>query len=88
MAKCSFCGDTLRPGTGVMFVKKEGTALFFCSRKCERNLRGMGRNPAATRWTSAFQKEKEHGKGIEKGKAEKQAKKPEHKGKQAKKGKR
>ncbi len=33
---CHYCGEELEPGTGLMFVRKDGTVLFFCSSKCER----------------------------------------------------
>jgi large subunit ribosomal protein L24e len=52
MVNCSFCGTELKPGTGMMFVKKEGTALFFCSRKCRMNLTKLKRNPANKKWAS------------------------------------
>jgi len=41
---CSFCGVTLEPGTGKMFVKKDGTIFYFCSTKCENNHK-LGRVP-------------------------------------------
>ena len=62
MAKCSFCGNAIKPATGLLFVKKEGTALFFCSRKCEKNMVNLGRSPGKTRWTAIFQESKKTGK--------------------------
>lgn len=58
MAKCSFCGNAIKPGTGLLFVKKEGTAFFFCSRKCEKNMIKLGRSGAKTGWTAVFQESK------------------------------
>ncbi len=58
MAKCSFCGNAIKPGTGLLFVKKEGTAFFFCSRKCEKNMIKLGRSGVKTRWTAIFQESK------------------------------
>ncbi|MEM2908092.1 MAG: 50S ribosomal protein L24e [Candidatus Hadarchaeales archaeon] len=55
--KCSFCGGRVEPGTGLMFVKRDGTILFFCSSKCERNHR-LGRRPHKVRWTEHFRKAK------------------------------
>jgi len=73
MAKCVFCGETIKPGTGFLYVKKEGTALFFCSRKCEKNTLLLHRNPAATKWTQAFVQEKHRAMaGAEKAKAKKE----------------
>ena len=68
MAKCVFCGDMIKPGTGFLFVKKDGSAFFFCSRKCERNHQGMHRNPIAVRWTAYFHAEKERAKSEHHGK--------------------
>ncbi len=48
--KCSFCGGRVEPGAGLMLVKRDGTILYFCSSKCERNL-GLGRKPARVKWT-------------------------------------
>lgn len=31
--KCSFCGKVIEPGTGKMFVKKDGTVLNFDTNK-------------------------------------------------------
>ncbi|MDP2973996.1 MAG: 50S ribosomal protein L24e, partial [Candidatus Diapherotrites archaeon] len=61
MAKCSFCGNAIKPATGLLFVKKEGTAFFFCSRKCERNMFFLKRKPIATKWTEAFRQAKHAG---------------------------
>src|SRR3972149_178784 len=42
---CSFCGNDIEPGTGKMFIRRDGTVHFFCSSKCERNLLDLGRVP-------------------------------------------
>jgi len=55
--KCSFCGGKIEPGTGLMFVRNDGSVLYFCSSKCERNLR-LGRKPQRVRWTERFRKVK------------------------------
>ena len=56
MAKCSFCGEEIRRGTGMMYVKKDGKILYFCSKKCEKNLLKLKRKPALTKWTTQYQK--------------------------------
>ncbi|WP_094228184.1 50S ribosomal protein L24e [Methanolobus psychrotolerans] len=48
--KCSFCGKFLEPGTGKLFVKKDGSSYYFCSSKCESNF-DLGRLPRRTVWT-------------------------------------
>jgi large subunit ribosomal protein L24e len=50
MAKCSFCNKIITPGTGKIFVKKEGKILWFCSMKCEKNTLKLKRKPQRTRW--------------------------------------
>jgi large subunit ribosomal protein L24e len=58
--KCTFCGKEIPRGTGLIFIKKDGSRADYCSRKCDRNA-GMGRKPRKTRWTEEFKKFK--GKG-------------------------
>lgn len=60
--KCSFCSEELRPGTGTMYVKKDGKILYFCSMKCRKNLLKLKRKPRLVRWTGEFRAEKEAGK--------------------------
>jgi len=52
---CSFCGIQLEPGTGKMYVKKDGSILFFCSSKCQNNQK-LGRVPRRVEWTTAGKK--------------------------------
>ncbi|MBM4237732.1 MAG: hypothetical protein FJ151_04525 [Euryarchaeota archaeon] len=48
---CSFCGEDIEPGTGKMFVKKDGTVYTFCTSKCFKNMIALGRIPRRTLWT-------------------------------------
>jgi large subunit ribosomal protein L24e len=48
--KCSFCGKTIKTGTGKMFVKNTGEIYYFDSSKCEKNFL-MGREPKKLKWT-------------------------------------
>jgi large subunit ribosomal protein L24e len=48
--KCSFCGEMLEPGTGKLYVRKDGTSYYFCSSKCQSNY-NLGRLPRRTIWT-------------------------------------
>lgn len=56
MAKCTFCRSSIEPGTGTMYVKKDGGVLNFCSMKCEKNLLNLGRTPRYMKWTKVFEK--------------------------------
>jgi large subunit ribosomal protein L24e len=55
---CSFCGAEIEPGTGKMFVKKDGSVLNFCTSKCYKNMIELKRVPRTTRWTKKFADEK------------------------------
>lgn len=37
MAECEYCGDELERTGGKMFVRADGTRLYFCSGKCQTN---------------------------------------------------
>jgi len=56
---CSFCGADIEPGTGKMFVKRDGTVLNFCTSKCYKNMIELKRVPRTTRWTKKYAIEKE-----------------------------
>jgi len=53
MAKCTFCGEDIKKGTGKIFVLKTGKSYHFCSNKCEKNMLKLKRKPLKTRWTQA-----------------------------------
>lgn len=50
---CTFCAGEIQPGTGKMFIKKDGTVHHFCSRKCELNRLKLGRIGRKMKWTRA-----------------------------------
>jgi large subunit ribosomal protein L24e len=56
---CSFCGNEIEPGTGTMYVKKDGTVFLFCTNKCSKNMIDMSRVPRTITWTRAYAREKE-----------------------------
>ncbi len=51
---CSFCGEEIEPGTGKIYVRKDGKILHFCSRKCEKNMVVLKRNPRKLKWTKYY----------------------------------
>ncbi len=55
MSKCSFCGNEIEKGTGMIYVEKIGKVYHFCSTKCERNV-DLGRKSKHVRWTQEFRK--------------------------------
>lgn len=52
MAKCSFCGNQIEPGTGLMVIKNDGKMLRFDSKKCEKNMIKLGRDPRNIKWVT------------------------------------
>ena len=64
---CSFCGDAIEPGTGKMYVKKDGSVFNFCSNKCKKNNIDMGRVSRRTRWTVRYSELKASTLSREKG---------------------
>ncbi|MFA5314243.1 MAG: 50S ribosomal protein L24e [Methanomassiliicoccales archaeon] len=59
---CSFCGANIEPGTGKMYVKKDGTVYMFCTNKCKKNMIELGRVPRTTEWTRAYAQTKMYAK--------------------------
>lgn len=51
---CSFCGNPIEPGTGMLFIKRDGTRHQFCSSKCRRNLLELKRVPRTVKWTKHY----------------------------------
>lgn len=56
--KCSFCGNEIEPGTGKIFVKRDGTVLHFCKGKCQINMLDLGRIPRRVKWTKSHSAKK------------------------------
>jgi len=56
MVKCSFCGEEMQEGYGLMFVKKDGKILHFCSKKCEKHMFKLRRKARTTKWTLHYVK--------------------------------
>lgn len=47
--KCTFCKGELPPVGGILYVRKDGGKLHFCSSKCKKSF-FMGRNPRKKKW--------------------------------------
>ena len=46
---CDYSGQEIEPGTGTMYVKNDGTVLWFADAKCEKNYL-MGREARDLEW--------------------------------------
>lgn len=76
--KDSFSGKEIPPGTGLIFVKKDGTIHYFAGTKTKRNFLKLKRNPNETRWTESYRKIKSTRLQSRAVKAEKTADAPAH----------
>jgi len=52
---CSFCAGEIEPGTGQLFVKRDGSLYSFCSSSCRKQQLGLGRVGHRLRWTHAHE---------------------------------
>ncbi|MBD3191602.1 MAG: 50S ribosomal protein L24 [Candidatus Heimdallarchaeota archaeon] len=52
---CVFCASAIEPGTGTMYVKNDGSILWFCSRKCRVSMIDHKRNPRKLKWTERYE---------------------------------
>ncbi len=58
MPKCSFSGESISVGTGIMYVQADGKVFHFKNSKCMKNFLKLKRKPLRTKWTSAYRAEK------------------------------
>jgi len=53
--QCSFCAREIEPGTGMMFVKRDGTVFNFCTSSCRKQQLNLGRVGHRFKWTRAHE---------------------------------
>jgi len=51
--QCSFCAAEIEPGTGAMYVKKDGTIYHFDTGSCRKQQLNLGRVGHRLKWTRA-----------------------------------
>ncbi|MEM4134212.1 MAG: 50S ribosomal protein L24e [Candidatus Micrarchaeia archaeon] len=51
MMKCSFCNKEIKKGSGLVYVKTDGTMFYFDSGKCMKNMLKLKRKPTKLKWT-------------------------------------
>ncbi len=54
--KCAFCGKEVRLGSGILFVRNDGSTRSFCSSKCKTNELKLGRDPRKLKWARGTKK--------------------------------
>ncbi|MDJ0269435.1 MAG: 50S ribosomal protein L24e [Aigarchaeota archaeon] len=54
--KCSFCGRDFLHGTGMLYVRNDGTQLWFCSRKCRIYMIEQRKDARKLKWTAFYGK--------------------------------
>jgi len=59
-SKCSFCGKPFPPATGMMYIRNDGTILYFCAARCRKSVLIYKRDPRKLKWTTYYGK-KERG---------------------------
>ena len=51
---CSFSGDEIEPGTGMMFVRRDGSIMWFKNSKARKNMVKLRRNSRKVKGTRHF----------------------------------
>lgn len=51
---CSFCGNPIEPGTGKMFIKRDGSVYYFDRARCQSSLLEKGRLARRLKWTKHY----------------------------------
>ena len=51
---CNFCGQPLEPGTGMMFIKKDGSVYYFDRQRCQTSLLYQHRLGRRFKWTKHY----------------------------------
>ena len=47
---CSFSGEEIEPGTGMMFVRRDGSIMWFKNSKARKNMVKLGRPSRQVTW--------------------------------------
>lgn len=56
--RCIVCGRPVPAGVGMMYVKSDGTILWFCSSKCYKSLVVLKRDPKKLAWVKERSEER------------------------------
>ncbi|MCJ7771078.1 50S ribosomal protein L24e [Candidatus Bathyarchaeota archaeon] len=50
---CSFCNREIPVGSGIMYIRNDGTVLRFCSSKCRKALLERSVDARKLKWTKS-----------------------------------
>ena len=53
---CSFTSEEIEPGTGRMYIKRDGSVMWFKDSKARKNALKLKRNPRRLKWTQRYVK--------------------------------
>jgi large subunit ribosomal protein L24e len=53
--QCSFCAREIEPGTGMMYVRRDGTVFHFCTSSCRKQQLYLHRVGHRFKWTRAHE---------------------------------
>ena len=53
---CSFTSEEIEPGTGLMYIKRDGSVMWFKDSKARKNEIKLKRNPRTLKWTQRYVK--------------------------------
>ena len=53
---CSFTHEEIEPGTGMMYIKRDGSVFWFKDSKARKNMLKLKRNPRRLKWTRRYEK--------------------------------
>lgn len=54
MVNCSFSGQKIPQGQGIMYVQNDGRVYYFINKKAEKNMMKLGRKARTTKWTGEY----------------------------------
>ena len=52
----SFTHEEIEPGTGMMYIKRDGSVFWFKDSKSRKNMLKLNRNPRRLKWTRRYEK--------------------------------
>ena len=53
---CSFTNEEIEPGTGMMYIKRDGSVYWFRDSKSRKNMLKLKRNARRLKWTRRYEK--------------------------------